>query len=1037
MNNFTVEFYINNEWVRNDRAVFTPKFANLLDEQLDEATITLKGDSKDYYKPFTLVKITITNNPECKLSISDEELLWDNRETKVEQAFADNRITQTYILHMFVANDKAIETPVGSRRYNHELYIIELTKLIERHICDTLTFTNSFGTNYLAAQTLAQPTDEKISGFSNLPEDVEITYDSYKTPINETESFTVLSINSVATKIKDYLTNYQDRTNVNVTSVNTVNNNQIYNKITIDNNGQVSTVGGFSGFTNYNQTATITSPKNIIKITYVINIQSTNSGGSTLVETYSFSYYLYAVSNRLPLKKWTITDVINRVFDLVEPLEVNSETASGASLELTPKFKLDATQSNKYDSILAPEFSFTKATLREVLQQIGGFIHAEPRIKTIENNQFIVSFDEYGSNKYSKISKKPYITATFGTDINQYCTAIDSSADNLTNTLDWAQGVIVEPYEFAYKSLRSENVTVRLQEDDNTYIATQFPIAKIQQVSCEYIPGIGKVDIDITPYIFEYTAYSSELSSYDGGYPFSKSYAIYYTMGQKNIKGLFFKAPDAINPIFKNYSIINILRAASGNKSLNVTGQDLMQLSFNVTYMPLYSVRIKTHKQLIQEGDSSTLAYNQVANAIESRYYGEHLKGVVERLGNVEKTYTYKLAFLSQIPVVGTRFDNNYYISNVSWELFPTYIKCTVGLSKHFNRLSQYVGINSQKRMWEISERQSQIRQSVFTNYIVISTEEQKSEYWASEKIGYPANILFNAGTNYLLTSISLAAVKTLNINKESLLPDNTWIYFPVIASAFGNSMAFTYSFEDNYSVGQKVKHIEGDSAIANNTVTGYWADNIKYTDYYGKFYYLETFLVTTTNENNQVESLTLPQITKANYPANYLLNRRYLYRKDNREIPQITHQITVVTDNEDIIIGSALCRNCRAVNKNGLTYRWGGYSLYVFNESLNLLDGKPDLSKAISTTSATIDFAGDSIVIKATAEDANNIGKSWAIVTKSTTKTIDVEAEDGTKTTQTIQEGGEILLAQNNVNLFDYNNGLTLYFAVKRKIND
>jgi hypothetical protein len=167
------------------------------------------------------------------------------------------------------------------------------------------------------------------------------------------------------------------------------------------------------------------------------------------------------------------------------------------------------------------------------------------------------------------------------------------------------------------------------------------------------------------------------------------------------------------------------------------------------------------------------------------------------------------------------------------------------------------------------------------------------------------------------------------------------------------------------------------------------------------------------------------------------LLNRRYLYRKDNREIPQITHQITVVTNNEDIIIGSALCRNCKAVNKNGLTKSLGGYSLYVFNDSLNLLDGKPDLSKAISTTSATIDFAGGSILVKATAEDSNNQGKSWAIVTKSTTTTIDVEAEDGTKTTQTIQEGGEILLAQNNVNLFDYNNGLTLYFAVKRKIND
>jgi hypothetical protein len=85
MNNFTVEFYINKEWVRNDRAVFTPKFANLLDEQLDEATIALKGDSTPYYQPFTLVKITITNNPEAKVSNKKQISIFNSQEIKISQ----------------------------------------------------------------------------------------------------------------------------------------------------------------------------------------------------------------------------------------------------------------------------------------------------------------------------------------------------------------------------------------------------------------------------------------------------------------------------------------------------------------------------------------------------------------------------------------------------------------------------------------------------------------------------------------------------------------------------------------------------------------------------------------------------------------------------------------------------------------------------------------------------------------------------------------------------------------------------------------
>lgn len=84
---------------------------------------------------------------------------------------------------------------------------------------------------------------------------------------------------------------------------------------------------------------------------------------------YSFYYTFAVVENKNPLKKWSITDVINRTLDLAEPLRKGEKS----------RFKLQGmnwdgtiqpnTQADKFNKILAPQFSFTKQTLRECLQR--------------------------------------------------------------------------------------------------------------------------------------------------------------------------------------------------------------------------------------------------------------------------------------------------------------------------------------------------------------------------------------------------------------------------------------------------------------------------------------------------------------------------------------------------------------------------------------------------------------------------------------------------------------------------------------------
>lgn len=122
MTDYTFSVWENNAWSVIPHGIFPLKTANLLDEQLDEVELQFKSINRATFRPNTLCKLLIT------VTYGSET------DTKEE--------------YFVVANDKATEYPIGSGRFNHELYLIESTKILEGYICDTLTFTNPLGNVY-------------------------------------------------------------------------------------------------------------------------------------------------------------------------------------------------------------------------------------------------------------------------------------------------------------------------------------------------------------------------------------------------------------------------------------------------------------------------------------------------------------------------------------------------------------------------------------------------------------------------------------------------------------------------------------------------------------------------------------------------------------------------------------------------------------------------------------------------------------------------------------------------------------------------
>ena len=840
---------------------------------------------------------------------------------------------------------------------------------------------------------------------------------------------------------------------------------------------------------------TVTPANGVNRIVYTFYVESAGLD-------FSADITFVAVANRYPLKRWTMKDVINRV------LMVSKNLFQGE----TPDIVLDSAQAAMFDKIYAPEMSFTQKTLRECLQDCGKIIHGEPRLTPIEgatgSPHYTLTYDLYGATDESDMLYVPYITKTVSQAINGYCTHIDSNAQNLVNQLDYIQGggSLTEPYEDGYRTLRTETAYVRITET-NGIIATQYPIYKVERLLCGYIPGNeGEgTDIDITPYLFEATEYNSQLSSYDENFPFSKAYGIYYTQGEKNIKGLFFKVENAIDTsLFSRYAIVNILRTATGNNSLTIPSGDTGDypvLAFQITYKPIYNVRVNQSKPYYPEHKrSAALIYNQQSNLMEARYYGENLKGAVARLGNVEKSYTYILSRLYLVPKAGMLFDKDYYISAVSVEFETSYIKCTIGLSKDFNRLSEYVGVSSNKRFYEVSERQAYDRNVLYKEYIVIGDEVESDDTLIGEKtLNAVADTFVQAGSyrplsnvvawggtydepteaeskqdipvSDIQTSVSAnykSVVFTFpNPNNDEItisgtvyygINDNTsafeftttgttytltpgignnninsvtvtaayrtvivsplpCVQLPVIASAFGNAMLFSWRYEDNYSAGPQSSYKQ------NGNVKGYFQDSTPYCDYYGKIYHYNFDLQekgeTPTNLSEQTNiGVSLPQANAPTRSSGYystLEHKPYILRKDSREVLQVNAQVEFVTNRKDLIIGSALASSCGLVRGTDAELK---PLLYVFPERLNKfidhVEGKIDVDLSEMTGVAVSVSQAANGKFTLTSEAFPTDGKSWAIVTKQTEKSETVEDETGEVSTQTIYKGGNVLLACN-----------------------
>lgn len=131
---------------RTDKLLASSTGSNVLDEVLDEGVIRLRYVKKAKFSPLLPVEIHVTNALIRKGKTVD---------------------TQETVYYYLIAGDSAEESPNGSGLYNHDIALVECTKLAECIVCDTQTVTNTLGRVYTDYAYLSEPVIDNDSNIIN------------------------------------------------------------------------------------------------------------------------------------------------------------------------------------------------------------------------------------------------------------------------------------------------------------------------------------------------------------------------------------------------------------------------------------------------------------------------------------------------------------------------------------------------------------------------------------------------------------------------------------------------------------------------------------------------------------------------------------------------------------------------------------------------------------------------------------------------------------------------------------------------------
>lgn len=933
-----------------------------LDETFDRGIIMFKESRQDKpIKPFTPVRIEFAEND----GVRNDETYSPTKEGYVATEYWLSSVSD--VVQDTIFTDRP-------NTYTHRALLAEPTFLLTQSICDTLTFTNKLGHNVYdpnAKPVLPIESWESASSFYELK-----NKNNYYGPINavgsvyiEIASFEyVISLKTPPGVLDSYS---QKETGVEVV---------LNNKIISQKSGTIR--------------VPIELDENILIIRYKTKFShyrfrsDPSAGGIVLGDwlvkdkpiTFEYKINIFKSKNIYTSKPYyTISEVIRRILE-VGVVRQKSEPI---------RYKIKQEILEKYENVRAPEFHITRNTLFEALLQVGHYVHAIPRLLwNEEDNAFnLITFDELGCDEEWKPSECDILTGKRCTlNAEEYYGAFDSVVSNMINTTNEAEASVQD----LLKTTRTEEGSW-LIENDTATITTDFPIYQVLELKAKSF--VNGWEVDLTPYLYEAAEYQT-LSSFDTLYPSSKCYALTYKQGDCKINGLSFIRKSSITEMSpaRDAALTNILYEKIGISKDEIG--PYRDIAFSVKYIPIVSARIVQKKAYKGNYDlNNSLIYNQQENTLESTLYGEHVKGVLAMIGNELEFLKYKVYDFNNWPKCGQKINGKYIFDIRRNILSNDSIEFNMILTENFNKLNGYYGVQSNFRLFDVSEKQSINREINYGNNILLSTQnKQRTNNFPLKNVGAMVKdtLLGFKGTNNLcVIAQGFSNIIDEKGSKEVGQAIQNPIKKGLITGSMGNSIFFNYKYVDNYSAGEKAEIYE------QNKEYKYSQKLVPYGDVYGELYYLKLHILKNKDSDNLDEAKNAPEceydFTNTNNVVFDYATDPLVIRKDSRECLNVTTQINFVAEDKEIVIGRLLCLRNSLVNMNA---NYPTPKLVLLPYKVNMLNSYLDLTNATSLGELNEeDFEKENNVVigikpKIDPEDKidpEGTYKSWAIVDTAT----------------------------------------------------
>ena len=571
------------------------------------------------------------------------------------------------------------------------------------------------------------------------------------------------------------------------------------------------------------------------KITFALTYSLAYSTISGIYTASCFAYFaVESDSDKDKYSPYTIKNVIDRVLSVTPTRTVNGSNKY--------TFRNNA---EDYSTEESPEFTFTGKHLFEVMLDIASYKKMFPAL--YKDEIYFRSF--WNGEMLTSDDLPPPTKAVLCSAIDQYCTALDSYVENMVCINDTRVGTVIEPYKGGYISGRSNSGSAI--SETTTVIPTQSPI--YQSIAVEVGETNGYTVGDIQSYVYEQEDYDS-LSDTSAAYPYSKNYALKFTRFEKNYTELAhrIKTSSTLSAAFTKPALANIIDKAT-NGAVGDAGVSLLDwlsafidqltgsngekkdgaapfadLLFQPTYIPVVNARVRQYKPMFSEEDyEATLFYNQQSEVVDSEAFGEHVKGLVQKLGNHTEIRVYRFERIDDVPTVGTLIDEKS-VYNVAMTIFENHVDVTLCLVD-YAELSTYIGVKNEIKTSDISAAKWCNRFINWEEYLVFTHEPYLGTTTLSITKDALADIVSFTASDEELTCAMFTSYA------EGDIPITT-SFAPIKHLAIGNSIYFQWEMLDNFAVGYKSSKAPEDATDAwTGTKYDRAQEAVRYCDSYGR----------------------------------------------------------------------------------------------------------------------------------------------------------------------------------------------------------